>query len=322
MKKADAEGQSAPELAAACNMDADLMARMLRHLTATHILSETAAGQYAPTALSNAFTEPRFSDGLIFNHDVTGPSFRALPAYLKSISYRTPTSITDGPFQYGHKTDLSYWAWLKANPPYLQVFSNYMGGYRAGRPNWVDPSFYPVAERLSASFNEAISPILLVDIGGGQGHDLEELRAKHPDLPGKLVLQDQPDVIAKVPAGRRFEAVAHDFFTPQPVHGAKAYYLHSVLHDWSDEDCVKILKGIVPAMKSRYSKVLLSEITVPSRGASWPVTTMDWLMMTLLAMRERTRAEWEAILLQAGLKVVEVFTYEMSAESLIEAELA
>ena len=101
---------------------------------------------------------------------------------------------------------------------------------------------------------------------------------------------------------------------------ALTYHLHSVLHDWSDEDCVKILKQIVPAMKVGYSKLLLNEIVVPEKGASWPVTSMDWLMMALGAMRERGIKEWEKILGEAGLKISKVFTYELSAESLIEAE--
>ena len=296
------------------------MSRMLKHLAAMHVVSETAPGSYASTSLSNAFTETRFHDGITYINDVPGPSFHSLPAYLKSTSYKTHTNLTDGNIQHPHKTDLPFFGWLNANPPYLQVFSNYMGGYRAGRPSWTDRGFYPVSERLNASFDAAISPILLVDVGGGQGHDLEELRVKHPGIPGILVLQDQANVIAT--ASGDFDATTHDFFTPQPVKHAKAYYLHSVLHDWSDEDSVKILRHIVPAMKRGYSKLLLNEIAVPEQGASWSVTSMDWLMMALGGMRERTMREWERILEQAGLKVTKVFTYERSAESLNEAEVA
>ena len=198
-----------------------------------------------------------------------------------------------------------------------------MGGYRAGRPSWLDPGFYSVSERLASGYDSTASEVLLVDVGGGQGHDMEDLLAKHTNLPGSLILQDQPDVVSKIsPSPRGFEAMAHNFFTVQPVRHARAYYLHSVLHDWSDKDSVKILKQILPAMKSGYSKLLLNEIVVPEKGASWPVTSMDWLMMALGGMKERTMKDWEAILHQAGLKIVKVFTYELSAESLIEAEVA
>ncbi|KAG6354382.1 hypothetical protein INS49_004399 [Diaporthe citri] len=33
----------------------------------------------------------------------------------------------------------------------------------------------------------------------------------------------------------RVELQVHDFFTPQPVKGARAYFTRSVLHDWPDE---------------------------------------------------------------------------------------
>lgn len=60
--------------------------------------------------------------------------------------------------------------------------------------------------------------VLLVDVGGGLVHDLEELKAKYPGLQGRLVLQDQPEVIAQISkASDGIELTAHGFFTPQPV---------------------------------------------------------------------------------------------------------
>lgn len=115
--------------------------------------------------------------------------------------------------------------------------------------------------------------------------------------------------------------MSHDFFTPQPIKHARAYYLHSVLQDWSDDDCVKILEQLKPALKPGYSTVLINELVVPDRNASWPITSTDHLMMVLGAMKERTQADWETILTRAGFKVVQVYSYEMGSESLIEAEL-
>ena len=65
------------------------------------------------------------------------------------------------------------------------------------------------------------SNVLLVDVGGNRGHDLVELRAKYPDLIGKMILQDLPDVVAHTSFekddNRIIEAMPHDFFQPQPV---------------------------------------------------------------------------------------------------------
>ena len=91
---------------------------------------------------------------------------------------------------------------------------------------------------------EQSSP-LLVDIGGGMGHEMVAFRRAHPQIPGKLVVQDIPVVINSIkelPNG--IEAMPHDFFAPQPIRGAKTYYLANVLHDWPDKQARVILKSI------------------------------------------------------------------------------
>ena len=73
--------------------------------------------------------------------------------------------------------------------------------------------------------------------------------------------------------------------------GARAYYLHSVLHDWDDASCLKILRNIVPAMQPGYSKLLINENVVPNVGAPWSITSMDWLMMVLGGQGAHRKAE-------------------------------
>ncbi|KAI5921320.1 putative O-methyltransferase [Camillea tinctor] len=316
------EGLSAKELAAKANADDVLIARIIKHLVAMNVVGEDGVDKFIATPLSNALTEPKYRDGIIYTYDVAGPSFRGLPEYLKSIKYAHPTDLTNGPFQAAHKTQLPFFAWLDQNPPYLQIFNNYMAAYRAGKPSWVDPGFYPV-DQLGEGFNPSNNEALLVDVGGGLGHDLQELRQKHPSLPGKLILQDRPEVIISIESSKGvFESACHDFFTPQPVKDARAYYLHSVLHDWGDDDCVRILEQLKPAMKPGYSKLLINEIIVPSQHATWPITSMDQLVFVLGAMRERTEGHWQDLLKKAGFKIVQIYSYEMGSESLIEAEVA
>jgi len=54
-----------------------------------------------------------------------------------------------------------------------------------------------------------------------------------PDLAGRVILQDLPAIIEsglkEELAGFGIEAIAHNFFTPQPIKGARAYYLHYIL---------------------------------------------------------------------------------------------
>ncbi|KAI1463483.1 uncharacterized protein F4812DRAFT_446295 [Daldinia caldariorum] len=67
--------------------------------------------------------------------------------------------------------------------------------------------------------------------------------------------------------------------------------MHSILHDWPDEQCVKILTRLSKVMKPRYSKLLINEYAIPTVGAYWEATALDMVMMTGFSSRERTRHE-------------------------------
>lgn len=97
--------------------------------------------------------------------------------------------------------------------------------------------------------------------------------------------------------------------------------MHSVLHDWPDELCRKILANIVAAMRPGYSKVLVNENVIPDTGAYWETTSLDLIMMEI-GSGERTERQWHALLESAGLKIIKMWTAQRGVESLIECELA
>jgi hypothetical protein len=251
-----------------------------------------------------------------------------LTAYLKTTNFKTPNSATDGPYQSAYDTKLNFFQYLQANQPWGTQFNHHMGGYRQGRPSWMDEDFYPVRDRLIAGARTTEEPdaAFLVDIGGNVGHDLAEFLAKHPAAPGRLVLQDLPVVIGQIRPGSldsgRIEAMAYDFHEEQPVRGARAYYMHSVLHDWPDEVCGGILARVTAAMEKGYSKLLINENVIPPTGADWQATALDMMVMTLFASRERTEGDWRRLLEGAGLRIVEIWGGGEGVESLIECELA
>jgi hypothetical protein len=321
LRDAGAAGIDADALASKTGVDVVLLQRVMRHLVAMHMASY-AAGRFHASALSNGLAEDNYQDSIAFCYDVARPSFNGFPAYFKQTGYKNPTSLTDGPFQAAHGTTLPFFDWLVATPPHMAEFSQFMTAYRAGKAGWWDAGFYPVGERLIDGFDAGAGGALLVDVGGGGGHDLEGFAALHAARPGALVLQDREPVIADVEDGEKpFEAQAHDFFTPQPVKAARAYSLHSILHDWGDDEGVRILENLKPALKPGYSRVLLNEIVVSEEAPNIAATSMDMMMLAHFAVRERTEAQWRAILAKAGLKVIKIYTYPGVAESLIEAEL-
>ena len=106
----------------------------------------------------------------------------------------------------------------------LETFQTCMSYYREGRAEFLD--IYPAEDRLICGFDpsQGSDGVLLVDVGGGHGHDVQKFVAKFPDTQGRKVLQDQAEVISQVPKSDTMEVTVHDFFTPQPVKG-------SILHD-------------------------------------------------------------------------------------------
>ena len=109
----------------------------------------------------------------------------------------------------------------------------------------------------------------------------------------KLILQDLQVVIDDVKGiDPSIELMGHDFLAEQPVKGARAYFMHSIMHDWPDDVCTKILARLSEAMKPGYSKILIFECVIPPTGAHWEATAEDVLMMTQLSAGERTEGQW------------------------------
>lgn len=151
---------------------------------------------------------------------IIGPSFLSLNQYLAKTQYRNPQDLADGPFQYGLGTKDHFFEYIQRVPERLTHFNNHMAGYRTGRPSWMDEDFYPVEENLVKGASTEKDAVFIVDVGGSKGHDLAELKRKHPNLPGKLVLQDHPDVLAEATnLDPSIVKMKYDFFTPQPVKG-------------------------------------------------------------------------------------------------------
>lgn len=100
----------------------------------------------------------------------------------------------------------------------------------------------------------------MVDVGGSHGKVGIALTRKYPGL--SCIVQDLESVMsgAQVPDDLLGSVtfMAHDFFNDQPVKDADLYLLRWVLHDWSDKYVIKILQGLVPAMRTGV-KVAINE---------------------------------------------------------------
>jgi hypothetical protein len=326
MKEIPETGATSSEIAAKCDkqVDAVLVARMLRHLAAMGMtVREVAPDTFTPTATSNAFADSAYEDSILYIVDNFQPALQAVPSYFNSHGFTSPDSGVDGPFQHAFNCKGSHYFeyFARSDPEMGRRFASMMDMWSKGRPRWFDGDYYPVIDRLITGA-EQHSPFL-VDVGGGSGHDIEGLRqAFEGQLPGRLVLQDRPEVVEIAKLGTGAEGMAHDFLTEQPVKGARAYYLHSIIQDWNDKVNTDILKAIVPAMEKGYSKILINDFVVPNQGAHWAQTCLDWELMASLGARHRTEAEHKKMYEGAGLTITGIWRHPQSLDALIELELA
>jgi O-methyltransferase domain/Dimerisation domain len=147
---------------------------------------------------------------------------------------------------------------------------------------------------------------VVADVGGGTGAMLAAVLAVHPSARG--ILFDQPQVVAGADAVLRAAAVADrvsvvpgDFFEEVPP-GADAYLLCRILHDWTDEDAVRILRSVRGAMVPE-ARLLLVEAVVGPPNEDPTAKFLDLLMLVSAGGQERTEDEWRVLLAAADLEL-------------------
>ncbi|KAI0193852.1 S-adenosyl-L-methionine-dependent methyltransferase [Astrocystis sublimbata] len=310
---------SADQLSQLSGAEKLLIVRLLRPLVALGFVKETSAEEYSPTPITKVLVDRALLGGYQFMFSAATRSLANLPFYLEKTSFKH-VSGAPGPFQDAHNTPDNMFPWLIKDPSMMMNFNAFMTGQRVDRKQWFD--FFDVDQILLKDAHRDTDATLLIDIAGGEGHDVAEFHRRYPDAPGRLILQDLPPVIDSIQdLIPKVERQKHDFFQEQPVKGARCYYFRSILHDWPDADCVEILKRAAAAMAPGYSKLLLSEFVLPSSNTPLYPALLDINMMALLNGMERTEAQFCKLLDAAGLKVVKFWSVGVETEGLVEAVL-
>ncbi|PHH81830.1 hypothetical protein CDD82_7764 [Ophiocordyceps australis] len=310
------------DLAAELGVDAALLCRLMRHLASMRILNEVGKEEYRGTNYTKSLSIPAIGYGYLSNIPWLSAGGLKFNEYSRHHGWKSPTDATDTPLMHAYDMKMDVFTWLKSRG-YDSYFNQYLGGYNLGRLPWMDPGVYPVRERLIEGATADANAVFLVDIGGNIGHDMIRFRRYFPDAPGRLILQDLPAVISQTKGlDERIEAMDYDFLTEQPIKGARAYLIHSCMHNWPDVVCEKMLARVKQAMKPGYSKLLLYELVIAEVGAHWEDTALDMVVMTYCASQERTAKAWHNLIeKRAGLKIVRIWNGGKGMESLIECEL-
>jgi hypothetical protein len=281
---------SADELASVVNADADALRRLLRALIARGIFRQRRDGRYDLTPLA---------DTLRSDADVTMAAFAR---FLGSPQHREHWShLTDAV-----RTGRAVVPALRGKP-----FFDYLDD---------DPQLAEIFNGAMTSLSElAIAPLIdaydfgpyatIVDVGGGHGRLLAAILGAAPRARG--ILFDQPQVVAGAPAvleeqhvTDRVQIVEGSFFDAVPG-GGDAYVLKSVIHDWPDDDALRIL-GNVRRASATGKTLLLVETVLPGHDREFSGNWVDLEMLVSADARERTAAEYGELLRRAGFALTRV----------------
>ncbi|KAI1959866.1 hypothetical protein LOZ58_004231 [Ophidiomyces ophidiicola] len=298
------------ELVDKTGIPSDMLIRFLRGQASFGMIKEEGTEGFSANRITRLYAEPNVSGAITYTFDILRPIAHTLPSFLKDRRNTSITSTYDTVFQKAFNTTQPGFEWMSQHPEHIGNLFKFL----ALRPNrdWVDS--FPIEKELE-SFNEP-NKTILVDIGGSTGDQAVLLKKKFPHAAGRIVVQDIPTTLIHAKPIEGIEFMEYDCFKPQPVKGAKFYYLRYVMHLWQDDKCVEALKTIVPAMGPD-SKILIDEVVVPASDVPWQAACQSILMNSALAGAERTLVEWQGLLQAAGLQIVDIFTYDTNMQSII-----
>ena len=149
----------------------------------------------------------------------------------------------------------------------------------------------------------------LADIGGGTGALILAILKANPGLLGSVaelpqVAKQAREAIQASGLADRCQAVECDFFKEAPA-GHDAFIMCHILHDWDDEAGAKILANCHKALPTG-GKLLLVEQLLPAGGGFSPAKLLDLEMLVIGGGKERTEAEYRALLQAAGFDLARV----------------
>ncbi|KAF2473020.1 sterigmatocystin 8-O-methyltransferase precursor [Lindgomyces ingoldianus] len=311
-----------PQLAEAVKVDEDRVGRIMRFLTTHRVFTETEPGFFGHNSFSVLFAKD--SEIYAAAHYQLDEFFKAASEASEGI--RSSPYLSDNmhsPFQ--TRFGVPLFQYYQQNPKSVARFGKALKGIAK-----LDRQVH----ELKGGFPwEKFEGGKIVDIGGASGHASIWLARLYPQL--EFIVQDgSEDLLAQGKGqnlsdiGSRVTFMKHDFFQTQPQLNAGAYFIRQVLHNWNDDDCVRILKAVVPALEkcNPNTPLLINETILPepgtlSRYEEHSLRQVDMLVMVALGAKQRTQAEFQDLLHQADPCLEIVRVYGTGSMGLLEVQM-
>jgi SAM-dependent methyltransferase len=298
--------RASADIASDCGTDGDATYRLMRALSNIGVLEEREGRVFALTPI-----------GEFLRADVPG----SLRGYARFVGY-APTwrawgemmhSVRTGQPAAEHVFGESLFDWYAKHLEESAVFDDAMTALSRLE-----------SEAVVAAFDfPGIST--LADVGGGRGYLLATILKARPSMKG--ILFDLPHVVAGAPpllrehgVEQRIRVESGSFLETAP-EGADAVIMKHILHDWNDDDSIRILRNCHRVLPER-GRVLVVEAVVPPPGQPGWAKLLDLEMLVLTPRgRERTEEEFAELLRKGGFRQTRVVP-TTSPVAVIEAEKA
>ncbi|CAN6271842.1 unnamed protein product [Urochloa humidicola] len=267
------------------------LSRIMKLLVASGIFRESNAGVYSLTPVSRLLVEDIDKAQTCLSRCVvlsTSPFHFGASQCLAEWLKKEDDAAAETPFMMAHGAGL--FAYTAKDLEFGALFNEAMSA---------DSRF--VAEILARECGEVFAGLTsLVDVGGGDGTTAKAIAKAFPHV--KCSVLELPQVVGSVAVDGMVEFVAGDMMEFVPP--ADAVLLKFVLHNWSDEDCVRILKRSKEAICTREPKGKVIIIDAVAGSASKQTLEaqllMDACMMMLTTGEERDETKWHKLFLDAG----------------------
>ena len=292
---------SVDALATDCKVQPTQLVRVLRALAAFDVFSVSTEDTVAHTPRSR-----------LLRTDATGSLHHAARFWTAPGSWKAwgelGAALTGG-VPHEAAWGMSRFAYLRAHPDEARAYDAMMAAF---------PDDRHAAIAAAYDFSDVR---LVCDVGGGDGAMLRHILAPLPELRGQVF--DQKDVVRAIPAERLMNgriAIAEGNFFDGVPGGADIYMLVRVLHNWSDEDCLRILCACRVAMGPDSLLLIGEELLEPDPSCGHPAAYLiDMQMMAMFGVaRARTEAEFSALLAASGLTLRRMIA-TASSVSILEA---
>jgi len=295
------DAKTAEELSQSTGLPADSLRRLLRALSYTGVFEEKPDGAFTNSPVSHYLrsdADPSLREmTLVLNDEAVLRGWDQLEQVLQTGDQAFPAVNGQTFFQY-----------LAADAQRSANMARFMKGI-----------YGPEGPRIAAGFPFGRFA-RVIDIGAGQGHILADILRAHPQIEGAAFdLPRTADVARQAlqNLAHRAQVISGDFFEAVPP-GYDAYFIKSTLHDWDDQQSIRILSNIRQAMPA-HGRVLIAEIVLePGKQIGHPHRFIDLEMMVSLGGKERTAADFRRLLEGAGLRFERLHTIDGSFFSIVE----